>query len=277
MVAPAATGHTAPPIPHIAVPAEAPVEEQSAPLVPKKRPALKKNVMLAGVAALLVLGVGGYFAWTTLISPPPPPPPPVVVKPKPVVVAPVADAATPTAPVTSSAATKAAAPLTPSDTMNALAQAPVNAINKAQDAVAVRAASGQSRVDALAGQEGPERPAVDRSTAGNAGAVSNAKGAVMANKPAATASATLAPGVSATSSEVAAVAEASPAFRTFVANVKITGVIQGTPAKIILNSRLARAGDVVDSALGVVFASIDSEKKQLVFKDKSGAVVTRKY
>ena len=253
MVAPAATGHTAPPIPHIAVPAEAPVEEQSAPLVPKKRPALKKNVMLAGVAALLVLGVGGYFAWTTLISPPPPPP------------------------VTSSAATKAAAPLTPSDTMNALAQAPVNAINKAQDAVAVRAASGQSRVDALAGQEVPERPAVDRSTAGNAGAVSNAKGAVMANKPAATASATLAPGVSATSSEVAAVAEASPAFRTFVANVKITGVIQGTPAKIILNSRLARAGDVVDSALGVVFASIDSEKKQLVFKDKSGAVVTRKY
>jgi hypothetical protein len=276
VVAPPATGNTAPPIPHIAVPAEAPVEEQPAALVPvKKRFALKKNVALAGLAALLVLGGGGYFAWTTLMAPPPPPP--VVAKPKPAVVAPVAAApaaATPAAaaPVTSSVATKPAAPLTPSDTLNALAAAPVNALNKAQDAVAARVASGQSRVDALAaGQDVPEKPPVGNSAA------APTKGAALASKPAVTASATLAPGVSATSSDVAAVAEASPAFRTFVANVKITGVIQGSPAKIILNSRLARAGDVVDSALGVVFESIDSEKKLLVFKDKSGAVVTRKF
>ncbi len=274
MVAPAVSAHIAPPIPHIAVPTEAPAEAQRAPIVPQKRPAVKKNVLLAGVAALLVLGVGGYFAWTKLISPPPPPPPPVVQKLKSAVVAPVADAPIPTAPVTSSLATKAAvAPLTPSDTMNALAKAPVNAINQAQGAVAARAASGQSRIDPLAaGQDVPEKPA-----AGNSGGVATAKGDGLANKPAATASATLARGVSATSSEVAAVAEASPAFRTFVANAKITGVIQGSPAKIILNGRLARAGDVVESALGVVFESIDSEKKQLVFKDKAGAVVTRKY
>ena len=156
--------------------------------------------------------------------------------------------------------------------MNALAKAPVNAINKARDAVAARAASGQSRIDPLAaGQDVPEKPA-----AGNSGGAATATGTAMANQPATTAAATLAPGVSATSSGGAAVVEASPAFRAFVANVKITGTMQSSPARIILNGRLARAGDVVDSALGIVFDGIDSEKKQLIFKDKSGAIVTKK-
>ncbi len=272
VVAPLSTDHNALPIPRIAVPAEASPKARPAPVVAKQRPALKKNVLLAIAAALLVLGVGGYFAWTELMSPPAALPPPVAVKPKPAVVAPVAAAPTPTTPVPASAATKAAGPLTPADTMNALAKAPVNAINKAQDAVAARAASGQSRIDPLAaGQDVPEKPA-----AGNSGGAVTAKGTAMANQPAATAAATLAPGVSATSSGGAAVVEASPAFRAFVANVKITGTMQSSPARIILNGRLACAGDVVDSALGIMFDGIDSEKKQLIFKDKSGAIVTKK-
>jgi len=272
VVAPLSTDHNALPIPRIAVPAEASPKARPAPVVAKQPSALKKNVLLASAAALLVLSVGGYFAWTELMSPPAALPPPVAVKPKPAVVAPVAAAPTPTAPATSSAATKAAGPLTPVDTMNALAKAPVNAINKARDAVAARAASGQSRIDPLAaGQDVPEKPA-----AGNSGGAATATGTAMANQPATTAAATLAPGVSATSSGGAAVVEASPAFRAFVANVKITGTMQSSPARIILNGRLARAGDVVDSALGIVFDGIDSEKKQLIFKDKSGAIVTKK-
>ena len=103
------------------------------------------------------------------------------------------------------------------------------------------------------------------------------KAAAASNKPAVSASTTLAPGISATASDVDAVAEATLAFRTFVANAKITGVIGGNPGKIILNNRMARAGDMIEPGLGVMFDSIDADRKLLVFKDKAGAIVTRKY
>lgn len=265
-MAPPATGKTTPPIPHIAVTSEAPVEEVPP---PKKKPeqsrAFKMGVAGAGLAALLVLGGGGYFVWTNYISPPPPPPPPpVVAKPKP--------AAPATAPVTSSIATKPAAPLTPSETVNSIAKVPVNAINKTKEVLNTRRESGQLDVDAItAGTTPPPANAPSNATKPAAAAPAPAP------KPPVTSSATLAPGVSATAGDVEAVVEAVPAFRTFVANTKITGVIAGTPGKIILNGRLARAGDVVESTLGVTFDRIDTDRKLLVFKDKTGAVVTKKY
>lgn len=272
-MAPPVTGKSKPQIPHITMTVEEPVQEEPVPAKPEHRRAFKLGVAGAGLAALLVLGAGGYFVWTKFISPPPPPPPPpVAAKPKPASPAPA-----PKAPVTSSLATKPAAPLTPSDTANALAHAPVNAINKAQDAVNARRTSEQSRIDAMdSGPGAPDKPAVNAPTPA-AGAKAAKSAGPAATKPAATASATLSPGISATSSDVDAVAEATPAFRAFVANAKITGVIGGAPAKIILNGRLARSGDLVDSALGVTFDSIDAERKLLVFKEKSGAIVTRKY
>ena len=172
----------------------------------------------------------------------------------------------------------AEAPLTPSDTLNNLAHAPVNAVNKAQDAVNARRGSEQTRIDALAAGEDP---AAKKPVAADA-----AKGATKgapASKPAVVTSTTLAPGISATTTDVEAVAEASPAFRTFVANARISGVIGGdgqvggVAAKIILNNRPYRSGDVIDTILGITFENVDSEKKLLIFKDKTGAIVTRKY
>jgi hypothetical protein len=87
---------------------------------------------------------------------------------------------------------------------------------------------------------------------------------------------TLAPGVSATT-ELDAAPEASAAFKNFVANAKISGVFQGSPARMFINGRLARTGELVDEGLGVVFDSLDVDKRQVVFKDKSGAIVTRRY
>ena len=265
VVAPPSTGKTTPPIPHISVTAEEPAQEEPGPAKPEQRRAFKLGVAAAGLAALLGLGAGGYFFWTKLISPPL----------APLAAKPAAPAPAAAMPVTSSRATKPAAPLTPSDTANALAHAPVNAINKAQEAVNARRASEQSRLDAMAsGQDAPAKPAADAPPLADAAKAGKSAGPA-AMKPAA--AATLAPGVSATSSDVDAVAEASPAFRAFVANAKITGVIGGSPAKIILNGRLARSGDVVDPALGITFDRIDAERKLLVFKEKSGASVTRKY
>ncbi len=272
VVAPPATGKTTPPIPHINVTSEEPLEEAQAPKKPEQRRAFKMGVAGAGIVGVLALGFAAFYVWTHFISPPPSPPPPVVAKPKPVVPAPAA-APTPAPatvtipPVTSSIATKPAAPLTPSDTLNALAKAPVNAINKAQDAIAARVASGQSRIDAMtAAADAPAGPATTATHA-----------AAAPVKPPVTANATLSPGVSAPARDVDVMTEAVPAFRTYVANAKITGVIAGTPGKIILNGRLARAGDMVEPALGVTFEGIDADRKLLVFRDKSGAVVTKKY
>ena len=267
VLAPPSAGKITPPIPHLTVTPEAPGGEPPVPANPEQRRAFKVGVAGAGLAALLVLGAGGYFVWTKFISPPPPPVA-VAAKPRP---------ATPP-PVASSVATKPAAPLPPADPASAPAPIPVNAINKAQAVVSARGGGEQASRDAItAGQDLPEQRVANPAPPAAPAGAKAAKGAAAATKPAATVSATLAPGILATSSEVDAVAEATPAFRAFVANAKITGVIGGIPAKIILNGRLARSGDLVDSALGVTFDSIDAERKLLVFKEASGAIVTRKY
>lgn len=164
-------------------------------------------------------------------------------------------------------ANKAAQP-TPglSETQNAIAHAPVNAINKARDVVAQREDGGQGR------------DAVGAITDGNAPAASAEKAARPAAAPQTVAgTSSIAPGVSVTNSDVAAAAEATPAFRSFVANAKVGGVFQGTPPRLLINGRTVRGGDFVDAALGITFDSIDPEKKTIIFKDKAGAIVTRRY
>jgi hypothetical protein len=247
VVAPPKSGKTTPPIPHINVKEEPAMPEAGGPA--KKVPAWKtKKFQIGALAAVIVLGGGGFFAYTKMMAPPPPPPP-VVVKPK----APAAAVATKPAP---------AAPASGlTQTQNAVAHAPVNAVNKAGEAVAKREGSGQGR-DAVGAVTDDAAPA-----AANSAPAPQTVSAVS----------TIAPGVTATNDNVTAAAEASPAFRSFVANAKINGVFQGEPARVMLNGRLARAGDVVESALGIVFDSVDADRKLIVFKDKAGAIVTRRY
>jgi hypothetical protein len=83
-------------------------------------------------------------------------------------------------------------------------------------------------------------------------------------------------GITATT-EVEVAAEASAAFRSFVANAKIGGVFQGNPPRALVNGRTTRAGETVDGGLGIMFDGIDAERKLIIFKDKSGATVARKY
>lgn len=70
---------------------------------------------------------------------------------------------------------------------------------------------------------------------------------------------------------------ASPEFRAWVANVKISGVFQGANSRAFINGQMTRVGDPVDSRLGIIFEGIDPEKKQIIFKDATGATATRKY
>jgi len=254
-----------PPIPHIAVTGE--VAEQERPAVPAAVPIWKKPaVQIGALAAVLVLGAGLYFGvplYKKLTAPPPPPP--VVAKPKPAAPAPATVANLPAVankPAAPPPAPAAAPGPALSDTQAAIAHAPLNAINKAKDVIAKREGSGQGR-DAV-------------------GAITDGDTPPPAGKPAPKVSegaSNIAPGISATNGNVESVADASVAFRTFIANAKITGVVaqQGRTPLMVINNRLTRAGDTVDAALAITFEGLDFDRKLIIFKDKTGAVVTRRY
>ncbi|MBI5381457.1 MAG: hypothetical protein HZA31_06115 [Opitutae bacterium] len=243
-----------------------------------KAPRMNKRTLLLVVAGLVVVLLGGVAYRLFMDSPPPPPPPkPVVKSVKP---APAASTPAPTpAPAAASPAPSAAAPaITPSATMNQLATVPKKAIDKTQDVVAARRNSEQARVDAMVeGRDVPDQRAIS----GPPPSQGMPPAATTAPKPApvqvASASTTIAPGVTATSNEVLAVPAASAEFRRFVSNAVIKGVFQGSQPRAHLNGRIVRAGEVIDQSLGIVFDSVDADKKTITFSDSTGAKVTRKY
>jgi hypothetical protein len=254
-------GKGPPPVPHVSVKTEPPEPEAPTPVADPVAVAKKKRmvIMMAGVAAVLVLGVAGFFAYQAFFPAPPPPP---VAKAK----APPPKVAVAPAPAAPAVAPTAAAPATPSETLNAVAQIPGAAVRKAQGAVEARNAAGQSNVDV----------ALSEAALADKPAVAETKGPNPALKSA-SAKTSVTRGVSASTEVQVASVEASPEFRSFVANAKVSGVFQGNPARAMINGRLARTGDMIDPALGIIFEGVDAAKKQLLFKDKSGAVVARKY
>ena len=92
-----------------------------------------------------------------------------------------------------------------------------------------------------------------------------------------TATVELTPGVLATTESVKAVPSASPAFRTFVASTRISGVYQGTPPRAFINGRLVHTGEIVDPEQEIYFDSVDLANRSIVFKDAGGATVSRRY
>ncbi|MEO5957602.1 MAG: hypothetical protein ABIZ49_02745 [Opitutaceae bacterium] len=221
------------------------------------------KLAIFGVVTVVVLG--GAFAWmkfgsTRSVSPPVASPTPPGASPKPPTAVSTVPPSGPTPVATSSS--------TPSETLNAIAHAPKNAIDKAQDVVAGQRAKEQARIDAMAaGEETPKKtPPPPAATVPPAGPSAKSATTVRA----------LAPGVS-TTTEVGNSAGASTAFSSFVANAKIGGVAEGAAPKVFINGRLARIGETVDATQGIVFERLEPEKRLLVFKDKTGAIVTRRY
>ncbi len=233
-----------------------PPAADSAPAVPEKDTGKKKKVlvMLMGGAVVLALAAVGYIAWTFFLAPPPPAPEPS---------APVAKATAPAA--------KPAA-VTPSETLNQIAAAPKQMIDKAQDVVAARRELEQDRVDAvLEGKEPPDKRFLDTPLPGHLG------GQPAPTQTAVKTESQLAPGITVTTSDLTASAPVSAEFRNFVSSARINGVFQGNPPRALINGRTFRAGEAVDNVFGIVFDSVDPEKKTITFKDRTGATLTRKY
>jgi len=214
---------------------------------PPKRRRRGMRSLLGGVFLLLLAGGGGYFTLQYFYQEPPIP--------------------------KAKGGTKAGA--TPAGALQALADAPGKLVDSAQDAVAGRRSGEQSRVDAiLNGDEPTGQRALRTPLPGELGGRPAPAKTPTLNK--ASASAALAPGVSVTT-EISASRDASQAFRSFVAEAKVTGVFQGSPARAFINGRLSRAGTLVEEGLGITFVDVDTENRVLIFKDRFGAQVTKAY
>ena len=238
------------------------------PAAPPKRPSSSKPRLIAAlVASGGIVVLAAYFAFKP--SPPPPPAPKVATKPS----------AQPNA-VTPKPAEVKPAPSgpTPSVTLNEIAAAPKQAVDKAKDVVAARRSNEQARIDAMAaGEEAPDKRALDTPPPGRFSSLSPSPAAAAAPAPVTGSNALIAPGVTATTNDVMVAPKASAAFKRFVADARITGVFQGTPARALINGRMIRAGEVADQVSGVIFDSIDAENKTITFKDRAGIPATRKY
>lgn len=143
---------------------------------------------------------------------------------------------------------------------------PAKTLNNAATTINAAKATEQSRVNALATGEEPE----ERKSAPPKAA---------AQKPAAAVTSTsqIAPGITATTSIADVAGDASPAFKAWVAQAKISGVFHGSPARALVNGRTFRSGQVADETLGITFDHLDDETKSIVFKDRTGATVARRY
>jgi len=213
----------------------------------------KRGILVkVGVAAASVVVVFGIFIGYQKL------------KPRPTPAVPTAPTATAPAVTTPAEVPRAA---TPSATLNELSKVPGAAVAKAKATIAAaEEKQGQQVATVLDSTEAtplPTRPAVRKQEA----------------KPpvAVTSTTQLSPGLTATTKAKDVVGDATPAFRAWVAQARISGVFQGSPPRALINGRTVAAGNTVDETLGIIFDGLDSTAKNLLFHDASGAVVTRKY
>lgn len=70
---------------------------------------------------------------------------------------------------------------------------------------------------------------------------------------------------------------ASAAFVRFSEAMTVSGVFQGTPARALVNGRLARVGDEIEPSLRIKFVGVDAATKHLILEEGSGAQLRVKY
>jgi hypothetical protein len=69
----------------------------------------------------------------------------------------------------------------------------------------------------------------------------------------------------------------TPVFRAWVSDVRVSGVRSGSSTLAIINGRIARPGDIVDAAEGIVFDGVDDKRKALIFRSRNGALLEKTY
>lgn len=238
----------------------------TASLRPEEKPAFRYGLLAVAVLTVAAVGGGGYYAYRTFLT------------------GPSASASSPAKPAAPTAQTLGNAMKTAESKAREYASVPGQLIGKAQDAISARRGNEQERVDAaLEGRESSGKRALDTRTPDE---IADRLGRAESPPPAQPSvvhldlGSSTTPPPSAPSPALDVVgpgAEASAEFKAFVTSARINGVFQGNPPRALINGRTVRAGDLLDSTLGVVFQRVDASRKLVFFKDQTGAVVAKKY
>jgi len=69
----------------------------------------------------------------------------------------------------------------------------------------------------------------------------------------------------------------SAALRTWINDARITGVVGGDSPRVIINNKLMRPGDMVDATQGIIFDSLDTERKLVIFRTSAGIFGEKTY
>jgi len=227
---------------HIGVQGKGPLNlvPPSTPNRPEEKPAFKLGVFLVLLLALVVIGGGAVLAIRLIkgsIAEPPPPPAPATLAARPAVPPPPVETPPP-----------------------ALVDSPVSpvarSLARAQETTA--RATEQSLLTEILPVESASVPA----------------------SPDAVTEALPSPVTKATEpshGQVVAETSAEPAFIAFVESARISGVFQGDPPRALINGRTVRAGAIVDPALGVTFYRLDADRRWVIFRDATGALVKKGY
>jgi hypothetical protein len=258
------------------------------PQQPSERKSFRIGTYVVLLAAFVFIAVMAYLGYVFFIKETPPPPPlkktaastpkpaepsPAAQKPEPAAAEPARQPAPtpaePGVPQKSTTVETTPSPL-PTPTGSVVIN-PKTPIDRAQQVIAEHRAVEQGRIDL----------AID------GGATTDANGQVIPKEhpqitesPKASARPTfseISPGISATNHDIAATPQAGANFRRYVGDMVIRGVFQGAHPRAHINGRMVSQGEMVERNMGIVFESIDADKKTITFRDPSGATITRRY
>lgn len=170
--------------------------------------------------------------------------------------------------------------------LDAAAELPGQAVTKAQGAIQSARGNEQARLDAaVRGEELPDARALNTPPPGGS-STTKAK----SPEPLETVNEEPADGVSGSTSGRSStlhqvdITQKDPTvpppnarFVKWGTALKVTGVFQGSPARALIEGRIVREGELIEPLLGVKFAGVDAEQKQVILQDETGAQVRLKY
>lgn len=164
--------------------------------------------------------------------------------------------------------------------IDAAAQLPGQAVEKAQGAMQGARGNEQARLDAaVRGEDIPERRGLNTPAPGTPLTPEETPDPAVATEK--TTGSTS--GRSSTLNQIdttpvdAAAPVPSPRFVKWGQTLKVTGVFQGSPSRALIEGRLVRQGELIEPVLGVTFHGVDTERKNVILQDESGAQVRLKY
>ncbi|HXA14094.1 MAG TPA: hypothetical protein VNW23_03120 [Opitutaceae bacterium] len=215
------------------------------------------------ILVVVVLGVGGYLAYENFLKPAAPP---VVV------------AATPVPKPTPQVSVVSPPPAPPSQPVTA----PAQIINKAEAVVAEHTEAAEKPLNDVLSEQKPAAPAPSPAAATPMPpaapvpppAPAETKVASVAPEPP---PAPIAPAPQTVRIDLSPSDAASPAFKSFIMNLRVSGVFQGEHPRVLIGSETYEIGDVVNQDLGVVFSGIDADRELVLFKDPTGVTLVKKY